>query len=158
MRSLASRENFTSFAAMVPYLYFLIGNCVIGWNQPLLPSPRASADDAEDVALFHDEQVLAIDLHFGARPLAEQNAVARLHVQRGHLAIFAARARAYGDDFAFLRLFLRRIGIADAACGLPFGFDPADETTVMQRPKSHTSTFLNPPNATYPSESGKASS
>src|SRR3546814_7967927 len=54
-------------------LYFLIGNCVIGWNQPLLPSPRASADDAEDVALFHDEQVLAIDLHFGARPLAEQN-------------------------------------------------------------------------------------
>src|SRR3546814_15745898 len=64
----------------------------------------ASADDAEDVALFHDEQVLAIDLHFGARPLAEQNAVARLHVQRGHLAIFAARARAYGDDLAFLRL------------------------------------------------------
>src|SRR3546814_15009648 len=61
MRSRASRENFTSFAAMVPYLYFLIGNCVIGWNQPLLPSPRASADDAEDVALFHDEQVLAID-------------------------------------------------------------------------------------------------
>src|SRR3546814_11177025 len=92
----------------------------------------ASADDAEDVALFHDEQVLAIDLHFGARPLAEQNAVARLHVQRGHLAIFAARARAYGDDFAFLRLFLRGIGNEDAACGLLFGFDPArsDERRV----------------------------
>src|SRR3546814_7570515 len=26
MRSRASRENFTSFAAMVPYLYFLLGN------------------------------------------------------------------------------------------------------------------------------------
>src|SRR3546814_13900024 len=95
----------------------------------------ASADDAEDVALFHDEQVLAIDLHFGARPLAEQNAVARLHVQRGHLAIFAARARAYGDDFAFLRLFLRGIGNDAAACGLLFGFDPTDEHTVMPRTK-----------------------
>src|SRR3546814_16877952 len=92
--------------------------------------------------------VLAIDLHFGARPLAEQNAVARLHVQRGHLAIFAARARAYGDDFAFLRLFLRGIGNDDAACGLLFGFDPADENTVMQRTKSNASPFLNQQTAT----------
>src|SRR3546814_965536 len=97
-----------------------------------------------------DLQVLAIDLHFGARPLAEQNAVARLHVQRGHLAIFAARARAYGDDFAFLRLFLRGIGNDDAACGLLFGFDPADENTVMQRTKSHASPFLNQQTATSP--------
>src|SRR3546814_13054455 len=72
MRSRASRENFTSFAAMVPYLYFLIGNCVIGWNQPLLPSPRASADDAEDVALFHDEQVLAIDLRSEERRVGQE--------------------------------------------------------------------------------------
>src|SRR3546814_17280746 len=85
MRSRASRENFTSFAAMVPYLYFLIGNCVIGWNQPLLPSPRASAEDAEDVALFHAEQVLPIDLHLGASHLPEPHAFARLNFQRGPL-------------------------------------------------------------------------
>src|SRR3546814_18859252 len=107
MRSRASRENFTSFAAMVPYLYFLIGNCVIGWNSPLLPSPRASVDEDEDVAIFHDAQVLAIDLHFGSRQLAEHNAVARLPVQRGHRHTFAALARAYAAPLAPLRLFPR---------------------------------------------------
>jgi hypothetical protein len=30
-------------------------------------------DDAEDVALFHDEQILAVDLDLGAGPLAEQH-------------------------------------------------------------------------------------
>src|SRR5690606_34522785 len=35
-------------------------------------------DDAEDVALLHDEQVLAIDPHFRAGPLAKQDSVARL--------------------------------------------------------------------------------
>src|SRR3546814_10162396 len=48
MSSRASRENFTHVAAMVPYLYFLIGNCVIGWNQQLLQSTRASADRSEE--------------------------------------------------------------------------------------------------------------
>src|SRR3546814_16011444 len=76
MRSRASRENFTPFAAMVPYLYFLIGNCVIVWNQPLLPSPRASADDTESFALFLEEQVLAIAFHFGSPQLSNTTPVA----------------------------------------------------------------------------------
>jgi hypothetical protein len=46
-----------------------------------------SADDAQDVAFLHDQQVLAVELHFGARPLAEQDAVAGLDVERLELAV-----------------------------------------------------------------------
>src|SRR5690606_12608973 len=63
-------------------------------------------DDAHDVGFLHDQKVFAIELHFGARPLAEQNAVASLDVQRDQLASFVARAGANGDNFAFLWLFL----------------------------------------------------
>src|SRR6185369_626798 len=38
-------------------------------------------DDAEDLVLAHDEQLLAVELHFGAGVLAEQDAVAFLHVR-----------------------------------------------------------------------------
>jgi hypothetical protein len=50
---------------------------------------RNSADDAENVAFLHDQQVFAVDLDFGAGPFAEQDAVAGLDVERGDLAVFA---------------------------------------------------------------------
>jgi hypothetical protein len=49
-----------------------------------------SADDAQDVAFFHDEQVLAVDLDLGAGPLSEEDAVAGLDVERGELTGFIA--------------------------------------------------------------------
>src|SRR5436305_851064 len=64
-----------------------------------IPPPRGSADDPEDVAFLHDEQVFAVDLDLGARPLAEQDAVAGLDVERGDLALLVLGARADGDDF-----------------------------------------------------------
>ena len=66
----------------------------------------ASADDAHDVGFLHDQEVLTVDLDFGAGPLAEQDAVAGLHIEGDELAAFVAGAGADGDDFAFLRLFL----------------------------------------------------
>src|SRR4029450_8260321 len=72
-----------------------------------------SADDPQDVAFLHDDEVLTVDLHLGARPFAEQDAVAGLDVQRRDLAFVRARARADRDHFAFLRLFLGRIGNDD---------------------------------------------
>src|SRR6202008_515170 len=98
---------------------------------------RWSADDPEDVAFLHDDQVFALDLHFGGRPFAEQDAVACLDVQRRPLAIVGASAGADGDDFAFLRLFLGGVGDDDPARGLLFGLDPADEDTIMKRPETH---------------------
>ena len=39
-------------------------------------------DDAEQVALLHDEELLTIELHLGAGPFAEQNPIALVHVGR----------------------------------------------------------------------------
>src|SRR4051794_11856610 len=61
-----------------------------GWLGGLL---RALAlDDAHDVGLLHDQEFLAIELHLGAGPLAEQHAVAGLHVEGLDLTLLVARA------------------------------------------------------------------
>src|SRR6516164_4383476 len=67
-------------------------------------------ENAHDVALLHDQQLLAVDLDLGARPFAEQHAVADLDVDRDQLAALVAAARANGDDFALGGLFLGRVG------------------------------------------------
>jgi hypothetical protein len=71
---------------------------------------ETSGDHAHDVGFLHDQEILAIELDLGARPLAEQHAVAGLDVDRDQLAAFVAAARADGDDFAFRRFFLGAIG------------------------------------------------
>ncbi len=94
-------------------------------------------DHAQNIAFLHDEQILAIDAHLGARPFAEQDAVAGLDVERRDGAVFGAGARADGDDFALLRLFLCGVGDDDAARGLLLGFDAADDHTVVQGTEMH---------------------
>src|SRR6478672_5852728 len=93
MRSRASRLNFTSLAAI--WLPFPITeNSQTSQAYARRRGQLRSADDPEDVAFLHDDQVLTVDLHFGARPLAEQDLVARLDVQRRDLALFGLGARA----------------------------------------------------------------
>src|SRR4051812_1442653 len=89
-------------------------------------------DHAHDVGLFHDQEVLAIDLHFGARPLAEQHTVARLEIDRDQLAVFVAPTGPDSDDLAFGRLLLGGVRNDDAALGLLIRFDAADHHAVMQ--------------------------
>src|SRR3546814_11909780 len=105
-----------------------------------------SGDDAEDVRFLHDQQLFAVDLDFGARPFAKQDAVAGLDVERGDLAVVGAGARTNGDDFAFLRLFLGGVGDDDAASRLFFGFDTANKPAVVQRKQLHG----------YPSKSARS--
>src|SRR5579862_4570868 len=86
MRSRASPLNLTSLAAMVGILLlsrFLYGNGVI--------------EHAHDVGFVHNHQFFAVELHFGARPFAEQHPIARLHIHRDQHAVLVARARADGD-------------------------------------------------------------
>ena len=83
------------------------------------------------------KKVFTIDLDFGAGPLAEQNTIAGLYIEGDHLAGLVASAIANGNDFAFLRLFLRGIRNDDATGGLFFGIDAADNDTVVQRTKCH---------------------
>jgi len=70
-----------------------------------------SGDIAEDLGLLHEQDILIVDLHLGARPFAEQDAVARLHIERDELAGFVASTRTDGDNFALLRLLLCSTGM-----------------------------------------------
>src|SRR3954471_22537552 len=110
----------------------------------MIPSPLESANNAQNIAFLHDDEVFTVDLHFGAGPFAEQDLVAGLDVQRRDLAVIGAGAGANGDDFAFLRLFLGRIGNDDPAGALLLGLDTADENTIMKRPESHRANPLFP--------------
>src|SRR3989344_1540820 len=105
----------------------------------------SSAEDAQDVRLFHDDQVVAVDLHFRARPLAEQDAVAGLQFQSVDLAGFVTNAGADGADFAFLRLFLGGVGDDDPALGLGFFFNALNQHAVAERTKRHRFSPYVPP-------------
>src|SRR3954469_5039014 len=96
-------------------------------------------DHAHVVGFLHDQKVLAVDAHLGARPLAEQDAVAGLHVEGDDLAGFVASAGADGDDLALLRLLFRGIRDDDAALGLFLSLDAADDDPVMQGTEVHLS-------------------
>src|SRR5215468_11148877 len=115
MRSRASTENLTSLAAITRKLLKLErplsieGLRAVSTTSRKPPHASRSAarfgarlflDHPHDVALLHDEQLLPIDLHLGARPLAKQHLVASLDVEGDDLAGFVARARAGSDDLA----------------------------------------------------------
>src|SRR6266480_3010538 len=122
MRSRASVENFTSLAAIESYS---------DWNLLRLKSWRiALRDHAHDVGLLHDQEILAVDLHLGAGPLAEQHAVAGLQVDRDQLAGLVASAGAHRQDLTFLRLLLDGVRDDDPALGLLFRLDAADDNAV----------------------------
>src|SRR4026209_449413 len=91
----------------------------------------ASGDHAHDVGLLHDQEFLAVELDLGARPLAEQHAVAAFQVDRNELAVLVAAPRADSNDFAFLRLLLGGIRDDDPAFGFLFGGDPAYDDAVV---------------------------
>src|SRR6266851_5605064 len=92
-------------------------------------------EHAHDVGFLHDQQFLAVELDLGARPLAEQHAVADLEVDWDQLAGFVAATRTDRRDLALGGLFLGAVRNDNAALGLFFGVDTFDHDTVMQRTK-----------------------
>src|SRR5260370_38137679 len=79
IRARASPPKRTSFAAM--FFSFYVMRLKVGQQSGCLTSGRlllrrgGAFDDAHDVGLLHDQEFLAIELHLGAGPLAEQHAV-----------------------------------------------------------------------------------
>src|ERR1700726_1068983 len=131
--SRASTPNLTSLLAMMCSL-----KCwVIGRLCGLLLGGRQSGENAHDVALLHDQELLAVELDFSARPFAEQHAVADLEVDRDQFAGFVAATRADGGDFALRGLFLGTVGNDDAARCLLFGVDTLDHDAVVKRTEFH---------------------
>src|SRR6266699_3458084 len=88
MRARASPLNLSSLAAMFGSSWLSGFLCRDG-----------PVEHAHDVGFLHDHQLLAVELHFGARPLAEQHAVTALDVERVQLAGLVADAGSDGDDF-----------------------------------------------------------
>src|SRR6266851_2025442 len=94
-------------------------------------------DDREHVLFLHDQVLLVVDLHLGARVLAEEDAVVGLHVQRDLLAVLRYLPVAHRDDLALLGLLLRGVGNDDAALLGVLLFLALDEDPVMQRTNLH---------------------
>jgi hypothetical protein len=77
-----------------------------------------SLDHGEDVALAHDQELLALVLDLGAGVRREEHAVADLERHLLALALVVHLALADGEDLAFLGLVLGRLGQEDPAGGL----------------------------------------
>src|SRR6201999_3226839 len=102
----------------------------------------AALENAHVVGLLHDQEFLAVDLHLGAGPLAEQHEVAGLHFRGDALATVVQGARTHRDHFAFLRLLLGGIGDDDAAGGLLILLDAADDHAVAEGTEFHAKLLL----------------
>src|SRR5262245_9416732 len=94
-------------------------------------------ENPHDVAFLHDEVLDAIDLDLGARPLAEQDAMADLHIEWNQFARLVAAARAYGNDFPLRGLLLGGVRYDDASGGLLLGVNALDDDAVVKRTKLH---------------------
>ena len=94
-------------------------------------------ENAEDFVLTHDQVLFAIHLDVAAGVLAEQDAVADLHIERNHFAVFQALAFADGDYFAFLGLFFGGVGNVQTALHLLLLLNPFDHDAVVERTNFH---------------------
>src|SRR5712675_174791 len=139
MRARASPPKRTSFAGIIFIPCFeMFGRSRPALRRLLLGDGDTWAfDDPHDVGLLHDQEIVAIELDLGAGPLAEQDAIAFLDVERNERALFIPGARADGDDLAFHRLFLGGVRNDDAALGLAFFLDTLDHDAVVQRTELH---------------------
>src|ERR1043166_1885327 len=132
--SRASTENLTSLAAID-----VSPKCVWVCRSRLRGLAPGSGlfEHAHDVGLLHDQELLAVDLDLGARPFAEQHAVADLQVDRNEFAGLVAAAGPDRDDLALRRPLLRGVGNDDAAGRLLLRGDALDDDTVVKRTKLH---------------------
>src|SRR6266581_6976522 len=97
MRSRASPENLTSLAAILGFSLASFELTVVLRREQSEPRrDESSGDHAHDVGFLHDEELVAIELDLGARPFAEQHAVAGFDPHRDLLAVLVAAAGTHG--------------------------------------------------------------
>src|SRR4030095_11129109 len=135
--SRASTENLTSLAAIMNYSVAGLQRGIESMCLRRLALGGGFLEHAHDVGLLHDQELLAVDLHLGARPLAEQHPVADLEIDGDELARFVAAARAHRNDLALRGLFLSGVGNDDGAGGLLLGIDALDDDAVVKRTEFH---------------------
>src|SRR5512137_2893798 len=100
-------------------------------------SPSLLLDDGEDLFLADDDQLDAVDRHFGAAVLADEDVVALLDGERDGLALIVDPPLAGLDDLGLLGLLLGRVRDDDPA-SLDFLFlESLEEHSVIQRVNFH---------------------
>src|SRR5262245_47438134 len=109
----------------------------IVFSPGILGSGLRAFDDAHQVFLAHDEELVALHFHGLAGVLAEQHAVADFHVDRDQLAVVVLLAFADGDDLALVGFLGGGVGDDDATSGLALFLDALDDHAVMQRTDFH---------------------
>src|SRR5262252_778002 len=111
----------------------------IGANARIRPCPLKVSRSCirRNVDFLHDEVLDAIDLDLGPRPLAEQNAVTDLHIERNQLARLIAATGPDSDDFSLRGFFPCAVRDDDAAGALLFSVDALDDDAVVKRTKLH---------------------
>src|ERR1700730_16151511 len=144
--SRASTENLTTLAAMswVPsnvrcQISELRRQLTAGYELELalsdlfsLSSDLGSGEHAHDVGLFHDQEILAVELDLGTGPFSEQYLVADLEIDRDQLAGLVAAAGPRCKDLALLRLLACGVRNDDAAGGLLLGLDAFHDHPIVQ--------------------------
>src|SRR5437868_765913 len=89
------------------------------------------SDDSENLVLAHNQELFTVDLDFRTAVLAEQDAVAHIHIQRLARSVFPVFALADGDHFALLRFLFGRVRDDDAAANLLTFLDALHDNAVM---------------------------
>src|SRR3954468_19523209 len=103
-----------------------------------VPFLSLALDLGQHVGLAQDEEVLALDLDFGAAVLGVKELVALGDVKRDPLAgLLTELAVSDGQDLALLGLFLRRVGEDDAARGRLLLLDRLDDQTIAEGLELH---------------------
>src|SRR6185503_4789679 len=121
-RPLGPRVTFTALARLLtprrmpcreesPYTICLAMICCL----LRLRLRRHAADDGQNFVLAHDEVLLAIERDLRARVLAEEDHVARLHIEGNTRAVVVHLAIAGWDDRAPLLLLFGRVRDDDPA-------------------------------------------
>ena len=85
------------------------------------------------VGFVDDEDVVAVELHFRAAVLGDEDFVAFLHGEEGgDVFAFVVLASAKGEHFSFLWLFFGSVWKEDAASGLFFAGGALDEDAASE--------------------------
>src|SRR5580700_4630934 len=94
---------------------------------------RSALENTQNFVLAHDQVLIPVDLDVRSGIFAEQDAIARLYVQRlTRPGLLVNLSAADGDDFAFLRFFLCGIGDEQPTGRLLRAIlDPFDHNSVV---------------------------
>ena len=91
----------------------------------------------EDFVFAHDQVFVAVDFDVAARIFTEKDFVADLEFEDHNVSLIVTLSFADGDDFAFLRLFFRRVRDDDAALNLFLFLEPLDNDAVVEGTNIH---------------------